>query len=658
MTASSRDNSVGKQRSAAVDGQDGRGWARGSRTGGGRGTGTGSDGKNPEQSQNGQRATNGGDGNGTGQDDKDNGRRSPQSQRVGHQLLDSHLSSSKAKDHDHDHMATDSDLDLDTDSESDTTDSEEDRRISTELHREVFFSAVGEEEAYELTSTKKKPKGKRKKGNRRRGTSKFPDLDDESVSTTTSGKSFQLRYTPEEEREVVKKFDRKLVLFVALLYMLSFLDRSNIGNARIAGMEEDLQSTPPKDGWYEWALTAFYIAYICFEWMSLLWRLIPAHIYVSIISTTLCSFFLRTILGIGEAAFTGVPFYLSFFYKRHELALRTAVFISAAPLATSFASFLAWAILKLGEISPVRPWRLLFLIEGFPSVIVAVLAWHIIPDSPQTARYLTRREKKVAALRLRSSSSSSSPFSHSSAGPGLKTSDILTTLTSPTAWLTAAIFFLTNLAYSSLPVFLPTILMSMNHTPLMSQALSAPPYLCAFITVLCTASFSDRYHNRSTPLIFHALLSAFGYSVLAFSQSLGLEPGSWVRYLAVYPAAIGFFNVVVLTIAWSINNQRTEGGKGMGFALMQVLGQCGPLVGTRLYPAKEGPFWKRGMGVCAGAMVGVAFVAVFLRAYLARKNRKLEEETAYEGVGQDEEEGLVDGEREGGSREERFRYML
>lgn len=107
-------------------------------------------------------------------------------------------------------------------------------------------------------------------------------------------------------------------------------------------MEEDLQSTPPKDGWYEWALTAFYIAYICFEWMSLLWRLIPAHIYVSII--VLCwgltaslqavavnypmLIFLRTILGIGEAAFTGVPFYLSFFYKRHELALRTAVFIS------------------------------------------------------------------------------------------------------------------------------------------------------------------------------------------------------------------------------------------------------------------------------------------------------------------------------------------
>lgn len=117
---------------------------------------------------------------------------------------------------------------------------------------------------------------------------------------------------------------------------------TDIGNARIAGMDEDLQSTPPKEDWYEWALTAFYIAYICFEWMSILWRLIPAHIYVSVIvlswglTASLQAvavnypmlIFLRTMLGIGEAAFTGVPFYLSFFYKRHELALRTAIFIS------------------------------------------------------------------------------------------------------------------------------------------------------------------------------------------------------------------------------------------------------------------------------------------------------------------------------------------
>lgn len=106
--------------------------------------------------------------------------------------------------------------------------------------------------------------------------------------------SFML-YTPDEEKAVIKKFDRRLVLFVALLYMLSFLDRSSmsfsflkgnldhladvrsdIGNARIAGMEEDLDLSSYQ---YEWLLRAFYISYILFEWMTLLWKVIPPHIY-------------------------------------------------------------------------------------------------------------------------------------------------------------------------------------------------------------------------------------------------------------------------------------------------------------------------------------------------------------------------------------------
>ena len=84
-----------------------------------------------------------------------------------------------------------------------------------------------------------------------------------------SVQSFEL-YTPDEEKEVVQKLDRRLVLFMALLYMLSFLDRSNIGNARIAGLAQDLRLTGSQ---YEWLLTAFYITYILFEWMTLMYRL-------------------------------------------------------------------------------------------------------------------------------------------------------------------------------------------------------------------------------------------------------------------------------------------------------------------------------------------------------------------------------------------------
>lgn len=119
-----------------------------------------------------------------------------------------------------------------------------------------------------------------------------PDFEKRRRESDSTVHSFTL-YTPDEEKAVIKKFDRRLVLFVALLYMLSFLDRSSmslssrkgnqlaniqsdIGNARIAGMEEDLNLSSYQ---YEWLLRAFYISYILFEWMTLLWKVIPAHIY-------------------------------------------------------------------------------------------------------------------------------------------------------------------------------------------------------------------------------------------------------------------------------------------------------------------------------------------------------------------------------------------
>ena len=144
---------------------------------------------------------------------------------------------------------------------------------------------------------------------------------------------------------------------------------------------------------------------------------------------------LRALLGISEAAFgPGVPFYMSFFFKREELALRTGLFISAAPLATSFASTLAYAITWIGHRSPIAAWRMLFLVEGFPSMIVAVFAWYHMPDSPGTARFLSRREKRVASLRLRNEKQTESG---KVTKRNLNLREILSTLADPKCYITA-----------------------------------------------------------------------------------------------------------------------------------------------------------------------------------------------------------------------------
>ena len=394
----------------------------------------------------------------------------------------------------------------------------------------------------------------------------------------------------------------------------------------------------------------------------MLWKLVPAHIYVTAIvlswgmiaslQSVATSFagllVLRTLLGIGEAGFTGIPFYLSFFFKREELALRTGFFIAAAPLATSFASTLAWAIVKIGNHLPIAAWRLLFLVEGFPSVLVAVVCWNVIPDSPGTAKYLTKREKKVARLRLRKQKDPSEQTEKR----GLKVREMLEVMKDPKSYLTAFMFFCTNMAFSSMPVFLPTIIHEMGNSVLKSQALSAPPYLASFFVVIFTAWLSDRMQNRSLFVCFHALLSAFGYAFIAIAGAAGW--GTWWRYAGIYPAAIGFFSVITIIITWTINNQESESKQGTGFAMLQLIGQCGPLVGTRLYPESQAPLYISGMSICAAAMVLVAVLSFCLRLYLGGQNRS--STMAYGRIG-DEGHTLVSNHSHKGPKVP-FKYML
>jgi MFS family permease len=449
--------------------------------------------------------------------------------------------------------------------------------------------------------------------------------------------SFEL-YTPDEERRVRRKLDIRLVLFVALLYLFSFLDRSNIGNAKIAGLTDDLRLD---DNQYEWLLTTFYITYILFEWMTLCFKIFPPHIYISccvcawgvlaslqsLANSWAYLLVLRALLGIGEAAFVGIPIYLSFFFRREELAFRVGLFIAAAPLATTFASSLAWAIVRFGDKTGIASWRLLFLVEGFPACLVAVWAWLWLPDAPNTARWLNARERKIASLRMRGEAAANTASEKPSAVSNLprhkrkfKWHEVIDTLKDPKSYLTAGMFFCCNVAFSSMPVFLPTIVNAMGFSRLQSQALSAPPFLFAFVVVLITAFISDRLKSRSIPMIFHALLAMSGY-ILATVAGI-FHAGPTVRYLATFPICAGFFSAVTVVITWTINNQASDEGKGTGMAILQVIGQMGPLVGTRLYPDSQAPYFVTGMVVCALAMSIMFVLAVALRFVLMRENKR------------------------------------
>lgn len=174
-------------------------------------------------------------------------------------------------------------------------------------------------------------------------------------------------------------------------------------------MEEDLHLSSDQ---YQWLLTIFYISYIVFGFFAIGWKVVPPHRWAAacvfvwgLVSTVQAAstnwggmMALRFLMGAAEISYgPGVPFLLSFFYRRHELGLRCGLFLSAAPLANTFAGALAYGITSGNP--ALAKWRLLFLVEGLPTIVMAVVAWFFLPDSPEKARFFTEEECEVARAR-------------------------------------------------------------------------------------------------------------------------------------------------------------------------------------------------------------------------------------------------------------------
>lgn len=211
--------------------------------------------------------------------------------------------------------------------------------------------------------------------------------------------------TAEEEAAVIRKLDWRLQPIFFVIYMLSVLDRSNLGNAHVAGLDKGIGLEGDQ---YATLGTIFYIGYILSQWTAAGWKQFPAHIWcacvvliwssISTLQASVQSFgglaALRFLLGTSEAMYAGLPLYMSFLYPRDKLGFRQGLFLSGAALANAYGGALGYAILLIK--SNIESWRILFLIEGLPTLIMVGLSWFFIPDDLSRAAFLTERERQVA----------------------------------------------------------------------------------------------------------------------------------------------------------------------------------------------------------------------------------------------------------------------
>lgn len=176
-------------------------------------------------------------------------------------------------------------------------------------------------------------------------------------------------------------------------------------------------------------------------------------------------------------------------------------------------------------------------------MLLSVIAFFFIPDSPEKAKFLDPEEKEIVkarAMRQVGTDASARIGSFS-----LK--DFGAVLIDFKAWLCALMYFSGNVCYSSLPVFLPTILKDMGYTAIDAQGLSAPPSFAAFLFALMTTWLADKTQQRCLVLFVTSAVGGAGYIILATVETVG------VRYFATFLASAGVFstipNILALTLS-------------------------------------------------------------------------------------------------------------
>lgn len=271
-----------------------------------------------------------------------------------------------------------------------------------------------------------------------------------------------------------------------------------------------------------------------------------------------------------------------------------------------------------------------------------MVVFFLLPDSAATAKFLTPEEKALAKARaLRTTGQEDTGTAKGLSLGHLDPREILETLKTPQAWVNALMYFSCNVAFASLPVFLPAILTGMGFTSVNAQGLTAPPYFLAFLICLGSTWLADRTQQRGLVIGALSLVGCAGYVLLATAKPVA------ARYAGVFLAAAGVFPAIANILSWMLTNQRSDTRRGAGIAFMNAVGQCGPLLGTRVYPTSQAPYYVEGMALCAAFMFLNACLAFGLRAYFKIMNDRWDRAAAAagEGVAREEDDASFSAEK-------------
>ncbi|WP_371242745.1 MFS transporter [Pantoea sp. KPR_PJ] len=296
-----------------------------------------------------------------------------------------------------------------------------------------------------------------------------------------------------------KKAFRRILPFIFICYVVSYLDRTNVSFAAL-GMNADLGITAEQFGF---GAGMFFIGYFLFEIPSnLIMQKVGARVWIAriMISWGLISMatafitgpvsfaIARFFLGVAEAGFTpGIYLFFTYWFPGTWRAKITAAFLVGIPVANIIGAPLSGALMQITHHEHIRNWQWLLLIEGAPAVILGIMCLFFLSDKPAKAKWLDDNEKAVLTRRLESEQKKIAASHGSSLKDALK---------NPLLYLLAFINFCGIVGSIGVGLWMPQIIKQLGVSHTQTGFLTAVPYLCGAITMLLWAQRANRAQNR------------------------------------------------------------------------------------------------------------------------------------------------------------------
>ncbi|WVW85876.1 hypothetical protein I302_107914 [Kwoniella bestiolae CBS 10118] len=472
---------------------------------------------------------------------------------------------------------------------------------------------------------------------------------------------------PQEARDkAFRKVDIRLIPMLALLYLFSFIDRANLGNAKIEGLIEDLNLTGVQ---YNVVSSIFFATYCLFQvpsntilqsyfptrpslWIAILtlsWGIImTCHGVVQSYSGLIV---VRVLMGIPEAGFfPGAVLICSKWYPRSIMASRVSLFYTASALAGAVSGLLAFGIAKMAGVGGYNGWRWIFILEGLMTVVLGVLCPFVLIDSPSRSKWLTEDERRFLTLIMAEQDGGTAGKARSSK---VSWKTFWSVITSWQIYLQILVYWSNTVPNYALKFTMPTIIKQMGFKSSTAQLLTIPAYVVGAISAYLTGRYSDKFKRRFPFIALPQFLVVVAFSIMAPLAPV-IKNNIGPCYFAICLACIGFYPINPGGTTWLSNNLAGPAKRAVGLGYLTTFGNLGGMIGGFIYIDKEAPRYPTGYGSSiafagAGLVASTILELVFMR--INKKRDQVDEEEVRE---KHTDEQLLDM----GDRSPLFRYML